>query len=71
MHQSEEDLRNQCGNELFPTQSKLFVGQIPKDVSEDILRTYFDSFGHIAEVSIIRDVITGISKGKVKRLSFL
>lgn len=42
---------------------KLFVGQIPKDLYEESLRPYFEEFGPIAEVSIIRDNTTMTSKG--------
>lgn len=42
---------------------KLFVGQIPKDMNEDNLKQYFEEFGPIAEVSVIRDSNTLISKG--------
>ena len=42
---------------------KLFVGQIPKEMDEAMLRQYFEEFGPIVEVSIIRDNATMISKG--------
>lgn len=44
--------------------AKLFVGQIPKDVTESTLSGYFDEFGTIKEVSIIRDS-AGASRGKI------
>ena len=43
--------------------SKLFVGQIPKDINEEILGTFFQEFGPIKEISIIRDSTTGVSRG--------
>ena len=43
---------------------KLFVGQIPKEMDEISLRQYFEEFGPIVEVSIIRDNITMLSKGR-------
>lgn len=50
--------------EEVPTQSaKLFVGQIPKDVTEDGLNSYFEEYGSIKELSIIRDTATGMSRG--------
>jgi RNA recognition motif-containing protein len=50
--------------EEAPAQSaKLFVGQIPKDVTEDGLNSYFEEFGTIKELSIIRDTATGMSRG--------
>lgn len=42
---------------------KLFVGQVPKDMMEDNLRPYFDSFGSIREITIIRDPLSGLSRG--------
>lgn len=43
---------------------KLFVGQIPKEMDELSLRQYFEEFGPIVEVSIIRDNATMLSKGE-------
>ena len=43
---------------------KLFVGQIPKEMDEASLRLYFEEFGPIVEISIIRDNITMVSKGE-------
>jgi len=48
------------------TTAKLFVGQIPKDINENILSGYFEEYGSIKEVSIIRDISTGVSKGNDK-----
>ncbi len=42
---------------------KLFVGQIPKEMDEDSLRVYFEEFGPLAELSIIRDSANLNSKG--------
>lgn len=42
---------------------KLFVGQIPKDMDEDSLRVYFEEFGPLAELSVIRDSSNLASKG--------
>ncbi len=42
---------------------KLFVGQIPKDMDEDSLRVYFEEFGPLAELSVIRDSASLTSKG--------
>ena len=44
---------------------KLFVGQIPKEINEPILSNYFEEFGAIKEISIMRDV-NGMSKGKLQ-----
>jgi hypothetical protein len=52
-----------------PTSGKLFVGQIPKDITEPILSTYFEEFGPIKELNIIRDA-NGMSKGVIASWSF-
>lgn len=43
--------------------AKLFVGQIPREMTEDHLRVFFEPFGPLREVSIIRDPLSGISRG--------
>lgn len=48
---------------------KLFVGQIPKEMDEMSLRQYFEEFGPIVEVSIIRDNVTMLSKGESTEIS--
>lgn len=44
---------------------KLFVGQIPKETTEVSLKECFEEFGPVAELSIIRDNSTMISKGSM------
>ncbi len=58
--QKMEDLR---GSNLSLDIVKLFVGQIPKDMDEDSLRVYFEEFGPLAELSVIRDSANLTSKG--------
>jgi len=42
---------------------KLFVGQIPKHMSESQLLTLFQEFAVVDEVNIIKDKITRASRG--------
>jgi len=42
---------------------KLFIGQIPRHVGEEHLRTLFDPFGEIVSLSVLRDPLTGVHKG--------
>ena len=44
-------------------QRTIFVGRLPHDAKEDDLRDAFDKFGRIQKLRIIRDVVTGFSKG--------
>lgn len=41
----------------------IYVGNLSKAVSEDDLRTAFESFGEISSIRIIKDRYTGESKG--------
>lgn len=43
--------------------AKLFVGQIPKTMTEAYLRPLFAPFGQLIEVAIIRNRQTGESRG--------
>lgn len=42
---------------------KVFMGQIPKTLVEEDLRRIFAQYGNIIDVQIIRDKVTGASKG--------
>lgn len=42
---------------------KLFVGQLPRTMSEVEMKSYFEEFGPAWEVSILKDKATGVSKG--------
>ena len=42
---------------------KMFVGQIPKSWSEDDFRQYFQHFGDLFQLNILRDKATNDSKG--------
>lgn len=42
---------------------KLFVGQIPKTMMEDEIKSLFEKFGEVMDVSVIRDKINGNHRG--------
>jgi len=44
---------------------KLFIGQVPRDIDEGTLQEYFEEFGPVIEVTIIRDQTTFVSKGNL------
>ncbi|PFH34442.1 RNA recognition motif-containing protein [Besnoitia besnoiti] len=44
-------------------QAKLFVGSIPRTMSEDELRLFFQTYGTVEEVFVMRDSSTGTGRG--------
>ena len=42
---------------------KMFVGQVPRTMDENELRGMFEEFGPIYQINVLRDKITGQSKG--------
>lgn len=49
---------------------KLFVGQVPKHMTEDELLTLFKEFAIVDEVNIIKDKATRASRGSFSNLAF-
>ena len=50
---------------------KMFVGQVPRSMDENDLRGMFEDFGPVYQINVLRDKITGQSKGKNVLLSIL
>lgn len=47
-----------------PDAIKMFVGQIPKHLSESELKTLFEEFGRVFQINVLRDKVSKQSKGK-------
>ena len=45
---------------------KMFVGQVPRSMDENDLRGMFEDFGPVYQINVLRDKITGQSKGKLQ-----
>ncbi len=41
----------------------IYVGNLPRQIEESVLRKAFEDFGEVAQVSIIKDKFSGESKG--------
>ncbi|GBO28800.1 CUGBP Elav-like family member 2, partial [Araneus ventricosus] len=46
-----------------PDAIKMFVGQIPRNWDEAELRKLFDEFGTVHQINVLRDKMTGQSRG--------
>ena len=57
------------GSDQQPDQDtiKMFVGQVPRTMDENELRVMFEEFGPVYQINVLRDKITGQSKGKKPR----
>ena len=44
---------------------KMFVGQIPRSMDENDLRKMFEEFGRVHQINVLRDKVSGQSKGRV------
>ena len=55
-------------SEPDPDGIKMFVGQVPRSMDENDLRQMFEEFGSIYQLNVLRDKITGQSKGEYRTL---
>lgn len=53
-----------------PDYIKMFVGQIPRSMDEEQLRTMFEEYGRVHKINVLRDKVTGLSKGKYSFFTF-
>lgn len=47
-----------------PDTIKMFVGQIPRSMDENEIRKMFEEFGPVFQLNVLRDKLSGQSKGK-------
>jgi len=42
---------------------KMFVGQVPRSMDEEALKDFFEQFGSVHQLNVLRDKATGVSRG--------
>ena len=42
---------------------KMFVGQVPRSMDEEALTEFFEEFGPVHQLNVLRDKATGVSRG--------
>ena len=42
---------------------KMFVGQVPRSMDEDDLKQFFEEFGPVHQLNVLRDKTSGVSRG--------
>ena len=47
-----------------PDYIKMFVGQLPRSMDEADLTRLFEEFGRVHQINVLRDKVTGQSKGE-------
>ena len=62
---------NSSSEQPDPDYIKMFVGQVPKSMDEDQLREMFEEFGRVHSINVLRDKVTGVSKGKFLNNNYL
>ncbi|XP_014786376.1 CUGBP Elav-like family member 1-A isoform X15 [Octopus bimaculoides] len=63
MLEEERNMNSQPQKEPDPDAIKMFVGQIPRSMDENELRKMFEEFGPVFQLNVLRDKMTGQSKG--------
>ena len=58
------DTGNMNTNEPDADSIKLFIGQIPKDITEDELKEMFQGYGPIYQLNKVKDKVTNEHKGE-------
>lgn len=42
---------------------KMFVGQVPRSMDEEALKDFFEEFGRVYQLNVLRDKNSGVSRG--------
>ncbi|XP_052821731.1 CUGBP Elav-like family member 2 isoform X20 [Octopus bimaculoides] len=63
VYSNERNMNSQPQKEPDPDAIKMFVGQIPRSMDENELRKMFEEFGPVFQLNVLRDKMTGQSKG--------
>jgi RNA recognition motif-containing protein len=59
----ESYLNGRGGDSEGVTQGKLFVGGLSWDSTEETITSYFERFGHVNEVALMKDKVSGHPRG--------
>lgn len=59
-------MNNNSVEQPDPDYIKMFVGQVPRSMDENDLRAMFEEFGRVHQINVLRDKVTGSSKGEQK-----
>ena len=54
------------GTQPDPDAIKMFVGQVPRSMDENDLTKMFEQYGSVHQLNVLRDKVSGQSKGKLK-----
>lgn len=57
-------MNNNSVEQPDPDYIKMFVGQVPRSMDENDLRAMFEEFGRVHQINVLRDKVTGSSKGQ-------
>lgn len=64
MHSPQTTLVENGRQEPDPDAIKMFVGQVPRSMDENDLTKMFEQYGPVFQLNVLRDKVSGQSKGK-------
>lgn len=64
-------LNDSISDQPDPDYIKMFVGQVPRSMDEAQLKEMFEEFGRVHQINVLRDKVTGLSKGEYSHFSHI